>query len=370
MSGFDCSRYKSLNGKESYFFSLALLCFQSSLTDSASKLIYMRAVIIISVFVLFSSCQNHVCRKTAKLEVEGYELSLQRKEKELFAATSLSDVVTFLRDNPVIANQIFYLSEYPDTVVLAERIFGLVSQPSIDTLYQESVMAFELNETQLVSDLDRAFSLFKHFYPEAPVPKIQTIVTGLYHDMYISDETLIIGTDYFIGQQATYRANDIPAYILERYTYDYLAPTIMKFFVNPWLATGKESTVLSEMIDFGKTYYLLSQLFPCTPEYEIIGYSAKSMTDVNANHSIIWANFIQNEWLYETSDVTKKKFLGDRPNVYEIGDKCPGRIGAWVGWQIVKSYAEKSGLSVQEIVAETDHHKLFTESGYKPIDIK
>ena len=144
----------------------------------------------------------------------------------------------------------------------------------------------------------------------------------------------------------------------------------MKFYISPWITNGDESTLLSEMIDFGKTYYLLSMLFPCTPDHELMGYSKETMDDVKANQTIIWANFIQNEWLYETSDMTKRKFLGDRPNVYEIGEKCPGRIGAWVGWQIVKSYAEKSGKSVTDIMREKDHHTLFTTSGYKPVDIR
>ena len=62
----------------------------------------------------------------------------------------------------------------------------------------------------------------------------------------------------------------------------------------------------------------------------------------------------------------KQKFLAERPNVYEIGDKCPGRIGAWVGWQIVNEYMEKSNVSVQQLMEQTDHNEIFGKSGYKP----
>lgn len=329
----------------------------------------MRAVFIISIFVFLISCQSQTCRSTIDLAVSPVSIQLERKETRLFEANDLNRMVAFLRDNPSIAQNIFFVQEYPDTLVLAERLLGLIKEPSIDTLYQEAIRAFEQNQDKLLSDLNQAFAIFKYYYPEAPQPVLKTMVTGLYHDLYISDEQLIVGIDYFIGDQATFRPNDIPEYILERYSYEYLAPVLMKFFMNPWVANGKESTLLSEMIDFGKVYFLLSQLFPCTPDHQIIGFSEKSMTEVKANQTIIWANFIQNEWLYETSDFMKKKFLGDRPNVYEIGEKCPGRIGAWVGWQIVASYAEKTGKSVTEIMAMTDHHAMFTESGYKPLDI-
>ena len=62
----------------------------------------------------------------------------------------------------------------------------------------------------------------------------------------------------------------------------------------------------------------------------------------------------------------KQKFLGERPNVYEIGDKCPGRIGRWLGWQIVEAYAEETGASVQAIMSEKDASKILRMSKYKP----
>lgn len=329
----------------------------------------MRAVFIIIIFLLVASCQTQTCRSTVDLEVAPVAVQLEQKEKELFEAKSATEVLAFLRSNPSIAQNIFFVQEYPDTMLLANKIFGLINEPSIDTLYKEATDTFEANKEKLVADLNQAFAIFKHFYPGAPQPVLQTVVTGLYHDLYISDERLIIGIDYFIGKGATYRPNDVPEYILERYTYDYLAPVLMKFFMNPWIANGDETTLLSEMIDFGKAYYLLSRLFPCAPTYQIMGYNEQTMRDVEANQSIIWASFIQNEWLYDASEFTKKKFLGDRPNVYEIGEKCPGRVGAWVGWQIVESYAEKTGKSMTEIMSITDNHALFNASGYKPIDV-
>ena len=124
--------------------------------------------------------------------------------------------------------------------------------------------------------------------------------------------------------------------------------------------------MLAEMIDYGKSYYLLGKILPCTPGNILIGYSEEEWEDIYENDAIIWANFVQNEWLYETDHTMKQRFLGERPNVYEIGDKCPGRIGRWVGWEIVEAYAERTGASVQDIMAETDFNKIFTESKYKP----
>ena len=124
--------------------------------------------------------------------------------------------------------------------------------------------------------------------------------------------------------------------------------------------------MLAEMIDHGKSYYLLSQLLPCTPNHILIGYTKKEWKDSFDNEVIIWANFIENELLYETNHQMKQKFLGERPNVYEIGEKCPGRIARWLGWQIVNDYVKNTGGSVQELMAEKDASKILRLSKYKP----
>ena len=176
----------------------------------------------------------------------------------------------------------------------------------------------------------------------------------------------MIGMDFFVGEGATYKPLDIPNYILRRYNSEHLPAIIMKFISSQYVKPGKGESMLAEMIDFGKTYYLLDKIMPCTPQRVLIGYTEQEWEESFEFESIIWANFVENEILYETNHLIKQKFLAERPNVYEIGDRCPGRIGAWLGWQIVNAYMEKSDISIQELLNETDHNKIFTQSGYKP----
>jgi len=64
--------------------------------------------------------------------------------------------------------------------------------------------------------------------------------------------------------------------------------------------------------------------------------------------------------------VTKKKYLDERPKVYEIGNKCPGRIGTWLGWEIVNKYMKVNQVDLQSLMIEKDAQKIFTLSNYKP----
>jgi len=71
--------------------------------------------------------------------------------------------------------------------------------------------------------------------------------------------------------------------------------------------------------------------------------------------------------LFSTNIIDKKNFLGDRPVTIQVGEKCPGRIGQWVGWQIVKEYMEKHPEKSLADLMNTDNAQLiFKNSNYKP----
>jgi hypothetical protein len=296
-------------------------------------------------------------------------IQVERIDRELFETKDNTEVLTFLEQNEEMAQGFLFSHEYPDLKILADRLYGVINDRFIDTLYNESIAQYKEHETGVSDDFNEAFSRLKALYPELKTPRVQTMVSGLYNDLYISNDLIVIGIDYYIGETASFKPVDLPDYILQRYQYEYLVPSILGFYVDPLIKPAKQSTLLSEMITYGKIYYLISQLLPCVSPYQIMGYSSEVMDDVLANQEIIWANFIENQWLYETNEFTKKKFIGERPNVYEIGEKCPGRIGAWLGWQIVSGYVDNNEVSVKELLLQDDHHMIFTKSKYKPKNI-
>lgn len=323
----------------------------------------MRPVLLIILVVFLSACGSESCRDSVAPVM--IDLEVERLEEELFKAKSADDVELFLTNHKDFAQFFLHSDQYPSNAILAKSIFDLIQNPSIDTLYQESIESFQ-DFDQIVSELESSLGRLKVYYPQTQTPLVQTAVTGLYNDMFITNEHVMIGLDFFIGENASYKPQQIPNYILKRYSPKHLSASVMQFISSQYILPGKGDAMLVEMIDYGKSFYLLSKIMPCTPEAILIGYTDEEWKDVFDNEEIIWASFIQNEWLYETNHGVKQKFLGERPNVYEIGEKCPGRIGRWLGWQIVNAYAEKSGISVVDLMKETDHNKIFTQSGYKP----
>ena len=324
-------------------------------------------MIIISGLLAVAACEQKSCREVPAV-TDNIEVDVVRLEEQFFNVQSEQEVLAFLNENDLLAKNFLHSHEYPDKSILARRIFGLINDPFLDTLYEESVSAFNENEASFQEEINGLFTRLNGYFPGTAVPGVTTMVTGLYNDLFIGQEEIIIGLDFFVGPEASYKPQDIPQYILNRYTQRHMVPIIAKFVANAHTRTGQESTLLSEMIDFGKVNYLVSRLLPCTPDSLIMGYTPQDMAAISANREIIWANFIENELLYDTSEFMKQKFLGERPNIQEISKNCPGRVGAWVGWEIVEAYMEREDVTMQELLAETDHHMIFAKSNYRAIN--
>ena len=75
--------------------------------------------------------------------------------------------------------------------------------------------------------------------------------------------------------------------------------------------------------------------------------------------------------MYATSHLVKQKYISERPKTVEVGEQCPGRIGTWVGWQIVKKFMQTHpDIVLSQLMEMQNASQLFKESGYKPQIVK
>ena len=49
----------------------------------------------------------------------------------------------------------------------------------------------------------------------------------------------------------------------------------------------------------------------------------------------------------------------------EIDNDSPGRVGQWIGWQIVRSFMQNNDVSMQDML-KMDDKEIFEKSKYKP----
>lgn len=323
------------------------------------------------LFIAFTILTLAACDNTCTIPDEIVKLRediiIERLENQLFACQSVDDVLHFLADHQTLKVQFLGSEQYPNDTILAKSLLDRVNNPYIGTLRTEAESEFG-DMADLKLEFENVFAHLKKYDPAFEAPRIQTLITGFgSSEMFVSDSLIIIGIDYYIGPKATYRPNDFPEYILERFQKKYIVPAVVLILSDNYIASDySDITMMADMIYYGKKYQFTKEMMPCTQDSLIVWYSGKQIEDVRDNKQLIWASFLQNELLFETNHIIKEKFLGERPNTYEISAVCPGRIGAWVGWDIVKQHRTKfPDEPLQKLMKEPDAKKIFNESNYR-----
>ncbi len=346
-------------------------------THLRSVKFYSEAMRLLFVFFLFtvvlSSCRDSVqeeCVYAPDTKGITVDLQFQSLEDALPAIQSKQELVDFFSRNTTLRDFFFNRQAYPDDSVFINELYSRFSNPHLDTLLSETKTVFG-DGSELKEELTVAFTNLKAYYPDFQIPRVQTVITGLESDMFVSDSLIIIGLDYYLGQNARFRPN-MYEYMLRRYDKNFIVPSIMLLYGidGRYNETDlSDRTVLADMITYGKAYYFAKRMMPCVPDSIFIGYTAEEMAGARANQDMIWKKLVEDEAFYSTSQQIKQRYIAERPKTYEIGDQAPGRIGTWVGWQIVNKYAERnSDLTLPQLMKVKDAKQIFAESKYRPME--
>ena len=281
---------------------------------------------------------------------------------------SKNEMVSFLTREPLIRDFIFRRTAYPNDSVYINEIFNRLNNPHLDTLLNQTKKVFG-DGSELKAQFAEAFANLKYYYPDFVPPKVQTVISGLDTDMFVSDTLIVVSLDSYLGSGAKYRPN-VYEYQLRQYQKQNIVPSAMMIYGidNRFNKTSlQDKTALADMIAYGKAFYFAKRMLPCVPDSVFIWYSPEEINGSRKNQNLIWARLLQDKVLFATNHVVKQKYLSDRPKTLEVGEKCPGRIAQWVGWQIVNAYMKrKEDKTLVQLMNEPDAPKIFKESNYKP----
>ncbi len=299
-------------------------------------------------------------------------LHFESLEDSLPSITTKKQLVGFLSRHAALRELLFNRSSYPNDSAFINDRFARFNNAAIDTLLMDTHKVFG-NGEELKKEFEQAFSNFNYYYPDFKSPKVETMLTGFETDVLVLDTLVIVGLDHYLGDASKFKPY-MHEYMQRRYTKEFIIPSVMLLYgINDKFnaVDPSDKTMLAEMVAYGKAYYFAKHMQPCLADSVLIGYTASEMNGSRKNESLIWSRFVEDEVLFSTSHQTKQKYIAERPKTLEVGEKCPGRIGQWVGWQIVKSYMKTHpDVTLPQLMKMTDASKLFKESGYRPQVVK
>lgn len=330
----------------------------------------LQFLLLASALVWAASCRDkqEACVFIPETKDVEMELTFEQCEDSLLNFHSKQDLVSFLKRHGAMADYFFRRQEYPNDSAFVNQLFLTFNHPGFDTLLMETKKVFG-DMSALKEEFRQAFTNLKYYYPDFTPPQIQTAISGLQTDLWISDTLIIVGLDYYLGKEGKYRPR-IYDYLLTRYEPEDIVPSALLIYgisdrFNKTVIQDK--TALADMVAYGKSFYFAKHMLPCVPDSVFIWYSAEEIEGARMNQDLIWQRFVDDEVLFSTSHETKQKFLNERPKTIEVGEKCPGRIGQWVGWQIVNNFMEKHPeMTLSSLMELNNAQHLFKESRYKP----
>ena len=319
---------------------------------------------IISFFlVLVMACgKDDACTDIPNIDLDLDYVSLV---DEVHSVKDTAALRAFFDSNPIVRDYFFLAQEYPSESEMLNEVFNLIKNPFVDTLYQQTKQI--IDESLLEQDLETAFKRIKSYYPEYKVPKVKTVYSAFGNDVYFSDSLVVIGLDYYLGPEASYRPN-VYEYLIARLTPDHLVPHIIQFTSLKFNDTSEEveRTVLEEMVYYGKALEFTKTMLPCVADSLIMGYGSEAMASSIKSEGFLWSYFVDNALLYDKTPLNLTKYIDERPGIPEIDPICPGRIGQWIGWRIIENYREEEDIDFVELMKVTDANDVLMKSRYRP----
>ncbi|WP_431165858.1 gliding motility lipoprotein GldB [Tenacibaculum halocynthiae] len=225
------------------------------------------------------------------------------------------------------------------------------------------------NIDSLKNELTSLFKYVKYYNTKFKSPKVVTMLTNIDYDHRVvyADSLMLISLDAYLGEKHEFYG-EYPAYIKQNNTKDRIVIDVANSIINKQVFTGKGRTFIDKMVNKGKKMYLLDAYVPLIEDRIKIGYNALKYGWAKNNEEEIWQYFIEKDLLFSTDKSLDRRFLEIAPfsKFYKEEDNLsPGRIGEWIGWQIVRSYMDKNDVSLHQLI-RTSEEEIFKKSKYKP----
>ena len=346
--------------------------------DQFSAYIYnmKKNAVLFSVIIFFAYCKSG---KNAP-DVSGINVNskIERFDKAFFALDTnnisrglyqLNQAFPYFT-NDFVANILGAgpLSDTNQTALVASRRFLSSYTPVKDSIELEFQQLGWLEK-----ELQLSLQYVKYYFPKYVLPpKIVTYIgpfdaPGVAMTRY----TLAIGLQLYAGKDFSFYKSPqgqelYPLYISRRFEPEFITPNCMKAIAEDiYPDNSGNRPLIEQMIEKGKYWWVLDHFLPETSDSLKTGFTGKQLNWCKSNEGQIWNVFLQYDLFTIDPDLIKN-FIGEAPNTQGMPDTSPGNIGQWVGWQIVKKYAENNPAVTPEQLLATKARKIFEDSKYKP----
>ena len=238
----------------------------------------------------------------------------------------------------------------------------------------DSIRKIIFNETQvefkndyLRKDISKLYYRLSDQFSNFNSPKIITINNGLdiQYKLIDIDSLVLLSLDCYLDNDELYKA--FPDYISQKMNKNYLIRDLAEKLISRYVTYPTNRQFLDKIIYYGKVYNLMINNLDFG-EANALYYNEKEILWAKDNEKEVWKFFIENEILFNTSNILVERFINFGPyskfGVSTDYESSP-MIGKWIGYKIVKSYLKSNNKTIEEIL-NMNEYELYLNSNYKP----
>ncbi|MFD1614716.1 gliding motility lipoprotein GldB [Gelatiniphilus marinus] len=318
-----------------------------------------KTIFLLSLVLLVVSCkkESELKKSIAKINTD---VAIERFDR-MFAEYTIQDLPKLRQAYPFM-----FSDKYPDTFWQAKKNDTLQIK-----LYDEVDKAFGAFE-DLETEIESLFNHLKYYFPEFNAPRVITVTNTVdYRNRVIVTDTIaVVALDNYLGgDHEFYVYGNIPKYVRQNLTKEQLVVDIAGEYAKKYAYQSQKRTLLDEMVYFGKLLYFKDMVIPFKTDAQRIGYTEDQLEWAMANESYIWRFFVERELLYSTDSKLPSRFINPAPftkfYLEEIDADSPGRLGQYIGWQIVRAYMQQNNVSLKDMLIKSTED-IFKNSKFKP----
>ncbi|WP_345143407.1 gliding motility lipoprotein GldB [Flavobacterium ginsengiterrae] len=312
-----------------------------------------RFVVVLCLFFLSCDQKTKVEKEVEEIPVD---IKVERFDK-VFFETKPEDLAKVKKQYP------FFFPEGNDDNVWLQKM----QEPIWREVYEE-VQKKYANFEPVREEFNELFKHVKYYFPKTKTPKVITIIGEMdYNTKAIyADSLVIVALELYLGKD--HKFYEFPNYIKYNFEEKQIMPDVVSSFTYRNIPAYPDKNLISQMIFEGKELYAKDLLLPQYTDAEKMGYSSEQIKWCEENENYMWRYFLENEMLYSLDPKLTTRFIAPAPfsKFYlEIDNDSPGRVGAWIGWQIVRSYMKNNNVSLSELL-KVNAKEIFEKSKYKP----
>jgi len=333
-----------------------------------------RLIFFLLAAIVFSSCGNGHAPDVSDIKVDA---SIGRFDKDFFNADTnhlIQSLGTVQKKYP------YFFTDFIQNIVIGGTTDTLHDLPVILNVYidhsrplYDSVLKKFGSLDNIEGQLKKGFQYVKYYYPGYKLPK-PVAYSGLIGDpsVALTKEAIAIGLQMYLGKNfSAYNTPEaiekFPQYISRRFDPQYIPVNCLQnIALDIYPEKPQGQTLIEQIIEKGKQWYMTDKFLPAAPDSLKTGFTQAQIDWCKNNEGLVWNYIIQNNDIFTTEPSTIQNFIGEAPKTDGMPDASPGNIGQWIGWQIVKKFADKNSSLGLAQVMQTEAKKIFEEAKYKP----